>query len=109
MSHQSPFHKIQVKNRSEFENQTTTGASAQIFIDGKPLKGVSFFKFEVKPCKVAKITIEMYANVELEIDLDKYTPQQIAKAVDGYYTSMEELIGYYGEDSNFIIAEEDVV
>ncbi len=43
--------------------------------------------------------------VELEIDLNKYTSEQIAKAVDGYYTSMQELIDYYGEDSNFIIAE----
>lgn len=43
--------------------------------------------------------------VELEIDLTKYTDEQIKEAVDGYYSSMDELIRYYGDDSNWIIAE----
>lgn len=43
--------------------------------------------------------------VELEIDLDKYTPEEIEKAINGYYNNMQQLVNYYGDDSNWIIAE----
>lgn len=43
--------------------------------------------------------------VELEIDLTKYTSEQIREVVDGYYTNLEELISIYGKDSNWIVAE----
>lgn len=77
MSQQSPsaskksnLHKITVRNRPGSEDRTTTGANTQVLLDGVPLKGASFFKFEVKAAKVAKVTIEMYAIVDLDINAE---------------------------------------
>lgn len=57
-------HKIKISNR----NPATplTGFNAIVEIDGQPLKGVTFLKLELKPNKIAKIVIEMVADVEIE-------------------------------------------
>lgn len=65
------MHKIEVRRRpiSEGEGSTVqTGANTQVFMDGKLLKGVTFFKFEVKAAGVAKVMMEMYADVDIEIE-----------------------------------------
>jgi len=58
--------KITVRQRRGMEGRIMTGASTQIFLDGVPLKGAVSLKFEVHAAKVAKVTIEMFADVEIE-------------------------------------------
>jgi len=67
---QSKCHKIQVKNRPGAEGQLTMGANTRILLDGKPLKCAQFFKFEVHCKKMAKVTIELLAEVEIEANVE---------------------------------------
>ena len=67
MSQTAKVHKIQVRNRQSGKIQT--GATTEVLIDGQPFRGVTFLKFEVKAKGVAKVLIEMYADVEIDTDL----------------------------------------
>lgn len=64
---QTTLNRITVKQRPGTEKFISNGANTQIFLDGAPLKGVTFLKFEFKPAKRTKIVLEMFANVD-EID-----------------------------------------
>lgn len=57
------MHKITIKNKSP--GKPLTGASTELLLDGKPLKGVVDFTLDITPRDVAKITIEMLADVEM--------------------------------------------
>ena len=61
-------HHIQVRNRPGFEGRPTMGTNTEVLLDGIPLKGCSFFKFEVKAGKTARITMELYAEVEIDVN-----------------------------------------
>lgn len=43
--------------------------------------------------------------IEMTINLDHYTNEQIENHISAYYGSLEELKEIYGDDSNWIIAE----
>lgn len=61
--------KIRISNKKPGE--ISTGANTQIELDGQKLAGVTFLKLELKPGKVAKVTIEMCVSVDdIEIDSD---------------------------------------
>lgn len=62
----SNVHKIEVRRRPGSEGTVMTGATTQVFLDGKLLVGAYFFKFEVHARKVAKVTIEMFAEVTID-------------------------------------------
>lgn len=68
MSQTTKFHKIQVRNRYPDQPGAMTGARTEVLIDGVPFKGITFFKFEAKAAKVNKVLIEMFADVELDLD-----------------------------------------
>lgn len=73
-----PLHKVSIKRKPGAEGSITTGANTIIEVDGKPLQGCTFLKFELKPNRVGKLTIELIADVEVdELDLeifDRSTP-----------------------------------
>lgn len=56
-------HKITIKQR--VPDQVSTGFNTEVFLDGKPLKGVTFLKIEMKPRKVTKVVIELVSEVEV--------------------------------------------
>ena len=60
-------HKIQVRNSEGSEGTTTRGMNTQVLLDGVPLKFCKSFKFEVEAGGVAKVVMEMYAEVEMDI------------------------------------------
>jgi len=62
------MHKIKIRNRKDADGKISVGANMEILIDDKPLKGVSFFKFEVKARNVAKVQLEMFCEVDIELD-----------------------------------------
>lgn len=68
-------HHIEVRRRPGSEGTIQTGATTQVFLDGKLLGGAYFFKFEVQARKVAKVTIELYATVD--IDADTYLDETV--------------------------------
>jgi hypothetical protein len=59
--------KLTVRNKAP--GTISTGANTEVLLDGQPLKGVSFLKFEFKPAKVIKVVLEMYCEVEVETDV----------------------------------------
>lgn len=90
-------HKLRIKNKPDREGKLSTGATMEVTLDGQPLRGVSFFKFEVKAAGVAKVMIEMFAEVDVEVEaaLDKKKLKGT-----GYKTSNGKALGIY-ELGNF--------
>lgn len=56
---------LKVRNRKP---GITTGANTQVTLDGKPLNNLSFLKIEIGARKVAKVMMEMYVEVDVEIE-----------------------------------------
>lgn len=59
--------KLVIKNRAP--GTISTGANTEVTIDGLPLKAVSFLKLEFKPGNVVKVCLEMYCEVEVDVDV----------------------------------------
>ena len=65
-------HKISIKNKRPEE--PLTAMNTEILMDGQPLLGVTSLKLEVDAKAIAKITLEMIADFELEqthIDIEE--------------------------------------
>lgn len=62
----SSTHKIEVRRKPGSEGTMMTGATTEIYLDGNRLGGAYFLKFEVHARKVAKVTIEMFAEVLID-------------------------------------------
>jgi len=58
--------KLVIKNKNP--GTLLSGANADITLDGQPIKGISFLKVEIKPNKLAKVSLEMYCDIESEFD-----------------------------------------
>lgn len=65
---QKKVHKIKVVNRPNGQ-RFQMGCTTEVFIDGVKLSGATFLKFEVKASSVAKVTIELLADVEFDAEL----------------------------------------
>lgn len=76
---QSKCNKITIRNRPGTEGHVSKGGNMQVLLDGKPIGGAYFVKFEVHAKKVAKVTIEMYAEVELEADFELENTEKESK------------------------------
>jgi hypothetical protein len=59
-------HKVTLRNRPDAVGRTSVGANMQLLIDDKPIHA-SFVKIEVKASRVAKVQIELFAEVEAEV------------------------------------------
>lgn len=97
MSQTTKLHKIEVRNKTP--DKVQTGASTEVLIDGKPFKGVTFLKFEVKAKGLARCTVELFADIDIASDvgieikqtkdihashqLGDYEPARINKNVEG--------------------------
>lgn len=59
--------KIEVRQKAGYNpSKAQTGATTEVYMDGQLLRGISFFKFEVKAAGVAKVYMEMFADVDIE-------------------------------------------
>ena len=67
MSQSVKVHKVVIRNREP--GQISKGANTTVLIDGIPIPYVSFIKLEIKAGNVAKLTMDMYVDIEnVEID-----------------------------------------
>lgn len=73
-------HKIAVRKKPGTEGKISAGANTEIYLDGKLLAGAYFMKFEVHARKIAKVTIEMYAEVEIDAELELGAPSLITES-----------------------------
>lgn len=65
-----PFPKLVIRNKPGTEGRVTTGANVSIELDGQKIPMLSFLKFELKPTKVAKVTMEMYVELDAEVVIE---------------------------------------
>lgn len=93
---QSKVHKIVVRPRIPMEGKVGVGANTEVLIDGIPLKGCSFFKFEAKAGKVNKVYMELFAEVEIETEteLTQSEPKDTKYFKDGKHVSLYTLSSY---------------
>jgi hypothetical protein len=77
MSQTKKVSKITIRNKHP--DSVSTGANTEILLNGMPLPSVSFVKIEIKAKKIAKVMLEMYANVEIDLsthpELREVTPK----------------------------------
>lgn len=71
---------LKIRNKPGTEGMLTTGANVEITLDGQRVPLVTFLKLELKPKNVAKVTIELFAEVDAEINVDNLT--QVSKKYD---------------------------
>lgn len=87
------MHKLEVRRKPQSEGSTVqTGANTVVYLDGQLLRGVSFFKFEVKAAGVAKVYMEMFADVD--IDLEVALPHKELKGT-GYKKVGDKALAVY--------------
>lgn len=84
--------KVTIRNRAGAEGQLSKGMNMEVLIDGVPVKGASFVKFEVKASKMAKVFIELYAEVEVQMEAE-LKPVDAGKIIGK--TSAGKLIALY--------------
>jgi len=82
MSQTKGLHRIQVRNKAAGSGKVMTGASTEVLLDGVPFRGVTFLKFEVKAKGVAKVLVEMFADVEIDAELPLDVREAKQKAVE---------------------------
>jgi hypothetical protein len=80
MSQSKKVQKITVRNRPGAEGQLTVGANTQVLLDGVPIRGASFIKIEIGAKKMAKVNIELFAEVEIEANVE-LNPPKVKKIV----------------------------
>jgi len=56
---------IELRPKPGTEGQLMTGANTQVLMNGEKLPYVSAFKFEVNARGIAKVTLELYASVNI--------------------------------------------
>lgn len=61
------IHKITIQNRKGCENEWSTGNNVEVLIDGKPVDGITDLQLELRPGELARLTIEMMAQVEVDL------------------------------------------
>jgi hypothetical protein len=89
--------KLCIKNKAP--GTISTGANTEVTLDGQKLGGVSFLKMEFKPKNVVKITMEMYCEVEVDVDVQleqtSINPDEEIKIGDAVYVlGKYETVGF---------------
>lgn len=74
---------LKVRQRTSAQSKVATGANVEIFLDDKKLNNISFLKIDLKAAKVAKVTMEMYVQLDVDLPINEMIEQKIA-SVEGY-------------------------
>lgn len=67
----------------------TTGATTEVELNGKKLENLSFLKIEIKARKVAKVQMEMYVELDVELEPGNLTVE--VKKIQGW----QNVLGSY--------------
>ena len=63
---QTTYPVLKIRNKNP--GTCSTGANTEVTLDGKKLPYLSFLKLEFHSRKVTKVTMEMYVDVDIEIE-----------------------------------------
>jgi hypothetical protein len=86
MSQTARFPVLKVRN---LHPGVTSGANVDVTLDGKKLNNLSFLKMEIHARKLAKVTMEMY--VELDVEIEPGDPDITVKKVSGWKSILGDL------------------
>lgn len=64
---QTPKYPV-LKVRNKYPGTVSTGANTEVELDGKKLPNLSFLKLEFHSRRVTKVTMEMYVDVDIEVE-----------------------------------------
>lgn len=67
MDKRKSVHKITLRNKKGTKGKISVGANVEVLLDGKPIKGASAIRIDVTAKSVAKVQIELYAEVDSEL------------------------------------------
>lgn len=73
------LHRIRIAKRPESEG-ALVGGNTEIFLDDKPLAGVSKLHFRVRPDGAAKVYLELYPG---SIEFDELVEVKAVEATEG--------------------------
>jgi hypothetical protein len=65
MSQSNKYPVLKIRNKNP--GSISTGANTIVELDGRKLGNVSFIKIDIKARKVAKVTMELFAEVDIEV------------------------------------------
>lgn len=73
------MHKFLITQKPGSDDEIMRGSNVQVFMDGEPVLGISSIAFRVDARGIAKLKIEMYANVEIDgvIELGNGDPSDV--------------------------------
>lgn len=63
---QTKFPVLKIRNKNP--GTISTGANTDVELDGKKLPTLSFLKLEFHSRKVTKVTMEMFVDVDIEVE-----------------------------------------
>lgn len=63
---QTKYPVLKVRNKNP--GTVSTGANTEVMLDGKSLPNLSFLKLEFHSRRVTKVTMEMYVDVDIEVE-----------------------------------------
>jgi hypothetical protein len=86
--------KVTVRNKPGAEGRLTVGANTEVLLDGVRVRGVNFIKIEIGAKKLAKVTIELYAEVEVD-GITVALPNQATQKKPSMKTSKGKLIALH--------------
>ena len=61
--------KLTVRNVPGTEGKLTVGANTEVALNGQVLGNVSFIKIEIGAKRIAKVMMEMFVEVDVEVNL----------------------------------------
>lgn len=71
----------------------SVGANTEVELDGKKLENLSFLKIEIKARKVAKVSMEMF--VELDVELEPADLTVTVKKVQGWHNILGSYVSQF--------------
>ena len=63
---QTKYPVLKIRNKNP--ESISTGANTEVTLDGKKLPYLSFLKLEFHSRKVTKVTMEMFVDIDIEIE-----------------------------------------
>lgn len=74
-------HKITIRPKEGVpEGTPMTGANTQVLIDGEPFKGLTALAFDVETGSIARVTVQMFAQVDIEAPVEVIREEDDNKA-----------------------------
>ncbi len=97
---QTKIPKLKIRNKEP--GKISKGANTIVTLDDVALPTVSFLKIEIKAAKVAKVMMEMYVDLDIELDTEPDIKEVKLRDGANYATGQYSPVAYKGnpDDKN---------